>query len=169
MNRTRSEYRLRSLGDLPARRELDARRPVDADRTVLAELMLDAYRDTIDDEGEDLDDALAAIDHYLAIIHREQSLVVEHDGAPVAACFVLSVDDTLYIDPVIVAKRHQRSGLGGRLVLAVLHGLASGNTEEPTQVGATITDGNEPSERLFARLGFERVGAWPPTEPPSDG
>jgi L-amino acid N-acyltransferase YncA len=27
-------------------------------------------------------------------------------------------------------------------------------------VGATITDGNVPSERLFTRLGFQRVGAW---------
>jgi L-amino acid N-acyltransferase YncA len=29
-----------------------------------------------------------------------------------------------------------------------------------TEVGATITDGNEPSQRLFTSLGFERVGAW---------
>ena len=157
MGRTRSEYRLRSLDDLPARPDITARPPSDADREALARLLLDAYRDTIDDEGEDLDDTRDAIDHYLGVIHRDRSIVVEQDGEPVAACFVVCVDGALYIDPIIVSTSHQRSGLGGEVVLAVLHRLAVGGI---TEVGATVTDGNIPSERLFARLGFERVGAW---------
>lgn len=158
MTRTRSEYRLRSLEGLPTRPDVEHRPPTDTDRAALAHLLLDAYRDTIDDEGEDLDDALDAIDHYLAVIDRDHLTIVDgQDATPIAACFVLSVDGIVYIDPIIVATAHQRDGLGGRLTLATLHGLADGGIDE---VGATITDGNTPSERLFIRLGFERVGAW---------
>ena len=158
MGRTRSEYRLRSLDDLPARPDITARPPAEADRETLARLLLDAYRDTIDDEGEDLDDARDAIDHYLGVIDRERSaVVVDADAAPVAACFVLTVDGIVYIDPIIVATAHQGGGLGAALVADVLRRLAADGI---TEVGATVTDGNIPSERLFARLGFERVGAW---------
>ncbi len=157
MARTRSEYRLRSLDELPARPDVDARPPRDDDRAPLAHLLLDAYRGTIDDEGEDLDDALAAIDHYLAVIDRDRSLVFEHADELAAACFVLTVEGVHYIDPIVVATGHQRSGLGARLVLHVLHGLAAHGVDE---VGATITDGNVPSERLFAGLGFGRIGTW---------
>jgi L-amino acid N-acyltransferase YncA len=38
-----------------------------------------------------------------------------------------------------------------------LRSLAEAGIDE---VGAVITDGNTPSERLFARFGFVRVGEW---------
>jgi L-amino acid N-acyltransferase YncA len=38
-----------------------------------------------------------------------------------------------------------------------LHSLAA---DDVTEVGAAITDGNVPSVRLFARLGFVRTGSW---------
>jgi len=111
MIRTRREYRLCSLYELPASSAIDARRPVDRDRDRLALLMLDAYRDTLDDEGESLDDARQAIDHYFGVIRRDLSVVVDVDVS-IAACLVLDVEGLQYIDPIIVAKSHQR-GLQG--------------------------------------------------------
>ncbi|MEM9036087.1 MAG: GNAT family N-acetyltransferase [Actinomycetota bacterium] len=157
MSRTRSEYRLAPIvvdGDGFA---LETKLLENEDREPLATLMLAAYRDTIDDEGEVLDDAREAIDHYLAHAIRSHSFVAVEQGAPVAFSFVVVVDDLHYIDPVVVSPTHQGQGLGRAAVRCSLRSLAASGV---TEVGATITDGNVPSERLFARLGFVRVGAW---------
>lgn len=157
MTRTRSEYRLTDLNELPTSRSLTVRRPSLDQRAELAALLLDAYRDTIDDEDEDLDDALAAIDQDLDRLVAAHSFVaVEHERA-VAMSFVVIVDDVHYIDPVAVATAHQRRGLGRDLVAASLHSLAAAGV---ATVGATITDGNVASERLFASFGFRRHGVW---------
>ena len=66
--------------------------PDEQHRDRLAALMLDAYRDTIDDDGESLDDALNAVDYYLASIVRPHSHVVL-DGDDIAAfAFVVVVN-----------------------------------------------------------------------------
>jgi L-amino acid N-acyltransferase YncA len=75
----------------------------------------------------------------------------------VAFAFVVVVDDVHYIDPVVVASARKRLGLGGALVRRCLGSLADAGIRE---VGATITDGNVASERLFIGLGFHRHGPW---------
>lgn len=158
MTRTRSEYRLSGFVTSDRGTALNTRPVADDDRRQLAELLLDAYRGTIDDEGEDLDDAFEAIDHYLEIIVRDHSIVVLGDDATIVAMsFVVIVEDMHYIDPVAVASGHRGGGLGRAAVITSLQSLATSGVD---QVGATITDGNEPSERLFTGLGFERHGAW---------
>jgi GNAT superfamily N-acetyltransferase len=157
VSRTRSEYRLAPLQVAPGSAPADTRHPTTADRDVLAALLLDAYRDTIDDEGEDLDDALAAVDHYLGAILGPHSYVVFDGGEPVAFAFVVVVDDLHYIDPVVVAPARKGRGLGRDAVRCSLRSLAAAGVSE---VGATITDGNVASERLFVGLGFTRHGTW---------
>lgn len=157
MTRTRSEYRLDRFDALPAGQPLDVRQPVGADRDELAALLLDAYRGTIDDEGEDLADAAEAIDQYLKIIRREHSVVVLDDVEIVAMSFVVVVDDVHYIDPVAVAPSHQHRRIGRDAVVTCLRSLA---VDGAACVGATITDGNVASERLFGSLGYRRVGQW---------
>jgi GNAT superfamily N-acetyltransferase len=126
-------------------------------RDQLAALMLDAYRDTIDDEGESPEDAFSAIDYYLASIVRPHSYVMV-DGSDLAAfAFVVVVNDLHYIDPVVVAAARKRLGFGSALVRRCLGSLADAGVFE---VGATITDGNVASERLFVGLGFDLHGAW---------
>lgn len=156
MTRTRSEYRAHITGftdPTPAA----TRRVLDSDRDGLAQLLLDAYGGTIDDEGEDLDDALGAVDDYLGRIVREHSIVHARDGALLAVCFVVEVGGRHYVDPIAVHPSLKGRGVGRALVATTLASLASAGV---TEVGATITDGNTPSERLFASLGFERTGAW---------
>lgn len=156
MTRTRSEYRADVTGFVAP--PVDGARPVgDGDRDALAALMLAAYRGTIDDEGEDLDDALEAVDDYLGRIVRPHSFVLETGGRVVAMCFVVMVDGRHYVDPIAVDARVKRGGVGRALVALVLASLAAAGVAE---VGATITDGNEASERLFSSVGFARVGEW---------
>lgn len=158
MSRTRSEYRLQLDTAPPATPATLPIRPVSLeDRAAAARLLLAAYRGTIDDEGEDDDDALEAIDDYFGRILWPHSFVMTDGDAVVAMAFVVVVDDRHYIDPVATDAAYKGRGLGSRLVVESLRSLAAAGVDE---VGATITDGNEPSERLFTRLGFTRVGAW---------
>ena len=155
MARTRSEYRLSPIAVEPPSTPRVTRRVRGTDRDELAALMLDAYRGTIDDEGEDVDDALEAVDQYLARMVHEHSIVVTEAGRVVAMAFVTVGDGVRYVDPIVVASDRKRTGLGRDAVCMVLDSLASAGVNE---VGATITDGNTASERLFLGLGFSRRG-----------
>lgn len=161
MSRTRSEYRR----DLSAPPPTPTARPgthavvpaADAGRDALAALLLDAYRGTIDDEGEGEDEARAAIDDYLGRLLPAYSIVVEEDGQPVSLSFVVLVEGRHYIDPVATAASRKGRGIGAWAVATSIRLLQRDGVEG---VGAVITDGNVASERLFARLGFTRVGPW---------
>jgi GNAT superfamily N-acetyltransferase len=157
MTRTRSEYRLSPLSMTATPACNHARRPLASDRDALATVMLDAYRGTIDDEGESIDDAMAAVDHYLTEAVPEYSFVLSEAGAVTAFSFVVVVNDLHYIDPVVVAPDRKRQGLGRDVVAQCLRSLDDAGVSE---VGATITDGNVASERLFVGLGFTRRGVW---------
>ncbi len=157
MTRTRSEYRLSPISISSPAVSLETVHPSEVHREALAALMLDAYQGTVDDEGEDLDDARDAIDQYLASILRPHSFVVIDDDLPLAFAFVVVVGDMHYIDPVVVASARKRHGVGSAVVRVCLRSLRDAGVSE---VGATITDGNLASERLFIALGFTRRGPW---------
>ena len=157
MTRTRSEYRLSPVTVEPPSAERVTRRVLGTDRDVLAALMLDAYRGTIDDEGEDFDDALAAVDQYMNRMQPEHSFVVTEDDRVVAMAFAIVLGDVHYVDPIVVAADRKRTGLSGDAVRMLFDSLVAAGV---TEVGATITDGNTASERLFLGLGFARRGSW---------
>lgn len=136
---------------------LEAVHPDEQQRDVLAALMLDGYRNMIDDEGESLDDARIAIDFYLASIIRPHSYVLLDGPELVAFAFVVVVNDVHYIDPVVVASARRRLGFGDAVVRLCLGSLVDAGVAE---IGAVITDGNVASERLFIKLGFCRHGSW---------
>ena len=56
-------------------------------------MILDAYRGTVDDEGEDHEVALAAVDDWLSRLESPHSVVLEQDGRIVAVSFVVNVAD----------------------------------------------------------------------------
>ncbi len=161
MARTRSEYRLTPLSaasapSTPLERSV-ARAPEVADREQLATVILDAFRGTVDDEGEDDEAALSAVDDWLSRLEHPHSVVVEQDGNIVAVSFVVDVAGRKYIDPVATVARRKREGFGRTAVLVSLRSLWDHGVHE---VGAVITDGNVASEQLFTDLGFIRVDAW---------
>ena len=140
-----------------SRSDSQVRPPVDGDREALAVLLLDAYRGTVDDEGESESEALDAVDHYLSVCRRPYSRLVVRDGSIIAMSLVVVVKERHYIDPVTTAAAFKGMGFAGAVVSHSVELLAADGVAE---VGAVITDGNVPSERLFTSLGFSRVGAW---------
>lgn len=84
------------------------------DYEALSHLMLDAYRGSVDDESENIDDARAAIDHYFEIIVWPHSFVIADDDQPLAMSMVVVVAGVHYIDPVATAAgystRRRRTG-----------------------------------------------------------
>lgn len=161
MARTRSEYLLTPLPVASAISPVTPRWTVrtvgGSDREQLATLILDAYRGTVDDEGEDHEAALSAVDEWLSRLQLTHSVVVEQDGRLIAVSFVVNVAGREYIDPVATVSSRKREGFGRAAVGFSLQSLHEVGVRE---VGAVITDGNTASERLFASLGFVRVGSW---------
>lgn len=111
----------------------------------------------IPDEGETTDDAVEAVNEYFMRLVPEHSFVVTEHDRVVAMALVVVVDDVHYIDPIAVAADHKRKRIGRSAVTMLLDSLTGAGV---TEVGATITDGNIASERLFLGLGFQRRGPW---------
>ncbi|HMQ35475.1 MAG TPA: GNAT family N-acetyltransferase [Chloroflexaceae bacterium] len=126
-----------------------------ADREPLAALLIAAYRGTVDDDGETLDDALAEIGRTLGGSYGPYlepcSFLVEDEGRAVAASLVTRWTEAPLLAFVMVAPDFQRRGLGELVLRRSMAALwASGETE----LVLFVTDGNTPAQRLYERLGF---------------
>ncbi len=160
--RTRSLYRL-ALPAVPAVLEMNhptggaLRNPLPAETEALAELMLDAYAGTIDDEGETTDDALAEVEGYFLGRSGEPLLdgswVYDNNGTLLAACLM-----TLHEGEPLVAYLMTRARWKGRgLASYVLRqSLLSAQDARHPSAAAWVTDGNLESEAMLLRFGFVR-------------
>ena len=127
------------------------------DASQLASLMLDAYMDTIDYEGEDLDDAIAEVGSYFEDQNPllAASRVVVEDGRLVSGVLLSETEDGPFINYVMTRASHKGLGMG---LVVTRHALAVLTEAGHSKVVFYITDGNEPSERLFRSLGAVAVG-----------
>jgi RimJ/RimL family protein N-acetyltransferase len=131
------------------------------DTTSLAQLMLDAYRGTVDDAGETLADALHEVHGFWAgtagvTPWAEVCTGVMAGDALVAACVVgeWQSRQVPLIAYVLTHPAWQRRGLASALVGRALQHLWQ---HQRWPVYAVITAGNLPSERMMMRVGFERL------------
>lgn len=130
------------------------------DVEAVAGLMLDAYRGTIDDSGETLADARDEVQAYLMgqrggpALWQESCLGVVNNQL-VAACLVTQGETGQHplIAYVMTHAAWKKQGIGQVILTATVQTLA--RSQYPA-VWAVITQGNTPSERLFASLGFRR-------------
>ena len=140
---------LRPVGPLDS--EVRNIRPDDLEG--LAQLMLDAYRGTIDSDDETYEDAVSEVRSFLddepALDH---SYVVEHDGSIVSAVLVQILDGDFFVAYVMTHPDRKGAHIGRRLVH---HSLS--RAQECRRAVFYITRGNEPSEALFASLGAVAV------------
>jgi ribosomal protein S18 acetylase RimI-like enzyme len=133
-----------------------ARSPTEDDRPALAQLLLDAYRGTIDEEEETLEQALAEIERTFGGEYgpfmRAESRVVERDGELVSATLLTRWQDRPFIAYAITDPRWQRQGLARASMRSAMHALhASGND----LLSLVVTLENEPALTLYQSLGFE--------------
>lgn len=155
MTKIRYEIDLsRTMPELPEDDRIRPIRPEDA--SDLAALMLDAYRDTIDYDGEDLDDAVAEVASFFGNdpLLDMCRVLVDHMEI-VTGILVSETEDGAFIGYVMTRASHKGRGLG---TLATRHALAALAKAGYQKVVFYITKDNEPSERLFASLGAEAIG-----------
>lgn len=134
--------------------------PTEADTPALAELMIDAYRGTIDYDGETVEQAVTEVESYFAGETAEPLPICSRlyfRGEQLAAACLVSwwpARSAPLIAYVMTAAADKGQGLGALVVREALQALAMDGYEE---VYAVITQGNTPSEKLFARLGFVQI------------
>lgn len=136
------------------------RNPSVADQQILAELMLDSYRDTIDYDGEAIDDAVHEVESYFSGLRDDSTWLnlswlgfVEDTLACASLASFWKDRNAPIIAYVMTASQWKGKHLATSGALRSLSSLA----ENHTRVYAVITEGNIPSERVFSRIGFERV------------
>lgn len=146
----------------PLHKELSLRNPEPEDRQLLAALMLDSYSGTIDDDGGIMEDAVTEVDNYLRgeygtpLLHTSQ-LALTPEGTGVASVLITRWGraNLPLVAFVMTHPVWQRKGVGGLLLHRSLTALKEAGE---SAARAVITDGNVPSERLFAGAAFKKIG-----------
>jgi len=132
------------------------RAPSAADRDALADLMLDAYRGTIDDEDETLQDAIAEVDRTFAggygVFLGACSRVVEREQQLASACLITLFEGKPWLSVSMTRPRWKRHGFARGLLNESLNLLAEARYQE---IGLIVTEGNSAAEALYRSLGFE--------------
>lgn len=137
------------------------RNPSVEDQQILADLMLDSYHDTIDYDSETIDDAVHEVESYFSGLRDNSTWLnlswlgfVEDTLACASLASFWKDRNAPIIAYVMTASQWKGKHLATSGVLRSLNSLAENNH---TRVYAVITEGNIPSERVFSRIGFERV------------
>ena len=154
-----------SVADAAAPESPACRTVVPSDRDALARLMLDAYRGTVDYNGETLGDALKEVGSTLSGSYGrflfDCSFVVDGGTELSSASLVTSFNsgesgERALLAFVMTAKRHQRQGMAATLVR---HSAAALRGKGYTRLELVVTTDNAPAKQLYARLGFRPVQA----------
>jgi len=143
----------------------DACRAIDASAAdSVGTLLWEAYRGTIDYRDESLDEMKAEARGFFDAKYGapllDACLVREIDGRPIAAALMCdwnqphAVVSGPLVAYALVHPEFRGRGHGIAVVNAALARLAAAKWG---RVYAVITEGNVPSEQLFARLGFARL------------
>jgi len=118
--------------------------------------MLDAYRDTIDYDGETLVEAVAEVDAWFASSGRliEDSLVAIEGGEVASAILLSDADRMPLVAYLYTGAAWKGRGIAEGLLRSVMVALAATGRE---RIHLWVTAGNSPAERIYERLGFVDV------------
>lgn len=126
------------------------------DARVMGAAFLDAYLDTIDYEGEDIEDAIAEVRDLLAgafgRLLPEVSGCILECGSVASVLFAAESGDGIFIPYVITTKKNSGRGFATRLIKrAILQAKRDGYRF----IDLYVTKGNDRAEGLYRRLGFK--------------
>jgi GNAT superfamily N-acetyltransferase len=127
---------------------------VPGDGPALGRLMVDAYRGTVEDHGEDETwhraEAAKTLEGYFGAVVWHASLVAIDAGNLAGACLVTDDGLCLLLAFAVVAPCWQGRGVGTALIVRSAQALLAAGHREWT---LAVTAGN-PARRLYERLGF---------------
>ncbi len=131
------------------------RAPTHGDAEVLAELVLSAYRGTIDDEGETPAETLEMVRQLFAgaygVMLWNVSELCFSEGRPVAATICTVWQGRPFVAFMVTAPAWKGRGLARAGLTRAINRLAAAG--DPL-LRLVVTVGNVPAERLYADLGF---------------
>ncbi len=145
---TRTVYR-RAPGPLPGLPATTTRPVMPTDDAALADLVERAYAGIVDAHLGGNGDGAVEIASWRPAAVPHASFVIAADGL-LAASLVSQSEGELWLAYVITHPDHKNRGLGTAVVAASLTALNA-------HVFAGVTNGDMPSEKLLARLGFSPV------------
>jgi GNAT superfamily N-acetyltransferase len=125
------------------------------DAPALAQLMLDAYRGTIDDEGETGEEALAEFNAMLDGKYgpwlADASFLVELDGRLVAASVITLWRDVPMVAQLFTHPDYANRGLGKFLLTRSINAL---HHQGYAELVLYVTEGNDSAQHLYTAIGF---------------
>jgi GNAT superfamily N-acetyltransferase len=121
----------------------------------IGEAFYDAYVDTIDYEGEAVEDAVTEVKDVFAgaygKIIPEVSGCFMSEGLVASAIFAVESTGGVFIPYVITTKRHSGRGYATRLIENATY---QANRLGYRFIDLYVTKGNDAAERIYRRLGF---------------
>lgn len=134
-------------------------RPITTDDIpALAQLVLDAYKGTIDDEGETLDEVLKAIQDTFAgtsgeLLHSCSFMIEEH-GQALASTLVTLWHEQPLLAYAMTHPAAQNQGMGRFLIQKSIESLRAQGYQD---LSLFVTKGNLPAQHLYEQLGFQTM------------
>ncbi len=157
MARTRFKMHL-DLTSQPVEQRGDCRAVSTGDLIALSQLMLDAYRGTIDDEGETLEDAISEVQRTFASEYgtflEDCSFLIERDGQALSATLVTLWHEAPLVAFVMTHPSAKNNGLGAFLLKKSINALLARGYRE---LYLGVTKGNLPAQHLYEKLSFRIV------------
>ncbi len=133
----------------------ESRPPSPDDARAIARLMLDAYRGSIDDAGETIEEAIGETEKLLrgeyGRFDAGASELILREGRPIAATLVTHYGQLPLIAFSLTDPAWRRRGLARAGLERAIIRLRAGNF---AAVRLAVTQGNTPAERLYESLGF---------------
>ena len=126
-----------------------------ADAPTLGQLMIEAYRGTIDYDGETVEQATEEVAGMLGSKYGDfmpsSSFLVEAEGQPIAACLISFWEEAPLVTVLMTHPNYRGQGLGTFLMRQSINVLYSQGYQD---LYLFVTVGNDDAQHIYEKLGF---------------